>query len=478
MAITQKPTQNFGNLASINYDTVPAMAQAGLERLYQSDKDKDNRFRSKLAEFEGRRNLDNANSAKIASALNNNKNIMKSLMEAPEEIQKQTKKFLEGGSNSKDKAYLLTYIADMEARSAAAAQAQQKADLNEINMMNATERLVNTRKEALAEVNKSQELAKDQAIQKARDSIMRELGMAQAEGNEVSVATYINTLKSKGIPITKEVLDEITVLQDQGLLSSKNTAEAVEARKEAEDEAKAAEEQMLKGVRTEITNLQTADRAVRTIVQLMQNIGENWFGMSTGPIKFGANKNAIREQLASIQAIEGFGKLQNIRENSPTGGAVGNVSDRENELLQSTSGALAGLQDLSGDDMMRGLAQYMYAKQRTLSRQFDYYTIKYGSQKEAELRLGLNSRAVAQLRKELDEYEKTPDYRAIVGPSMGGMGWRDTQKLLIEGQNIVKPSPLPTTAEASIKEFTRKPRNPAIDKYGQSMGNFTLLNIQ
>lgn len=44
--------------------------------------------------------------------------------------------------------------------------------------------------------------------------------------------------------------------------------------------------------------------------------------------------------LDTIKANVGFDKLQNMRDNSPTGGALGQVSELENRLLQATSGAL------------------------------------------------------------------------------------------------------------------------------------------
>lgn len=49
----------------------------------------------------------------------------------------------------------------------------------------------------------------------------------------------------------------------------------------------------------------------------------------------------LARTLESIRANVGFGALQQMREASPTGGALGPVSDTENRLLQSTLGSLA-----------------------------------------------------------------------------------------------------------------------------------------
>lgn len=48
----------------------------------------------------------------------------------------------------------------------------------------------------------------------------------------------------------------------------------------------------------------------------------------------------LRNYLDTIKANIGFDKLQNMRENSPTGGALGQVSDMENRLLQAVNGSL------------------------------------------------------------------------------------------------------------------------------------------
>lgn len=48
----------------------------------------------------------------------------------------------------------------------------------------------------------------------------------------------------------------------------------------------------------------------------------------------------LRNFLDTVKANVGFDKLQSMRENSPTGGALGQVSDMENRLLQAVNGAL------------------------------------------------------------------------------------------------------------------------------------------
>jgi hypothetical protein len=57
--------------------------------------------------------------------------------------------------------------------------------------------------------------------------------------------------------------------------------------------------------------------------------------------------------LQTIKANVGFDKLQEMRENSPTGGALGQVSNLELESLQSVLGSLDQYQ--SGDQLARNL---------------------------------------------------------------------------------------------------------------------------
>lgn len=69
----------------------------------------------------------------------------------------------------------------------------------------------------------------------------------------------------------------------------------------------------------------------------------------------GINQEAadVKNQLATLQSIVSFDRLQAMREASPTGGALGAVSERELALLQSSLGALS--QDSSAEDILATL---------------------------------------------------------------------------------------------------------------------------
>jgi hypothetical protein len=67
----------------------------------------------------------------------------------------------------------------------------------------------------------------------------------------------------------------------------------------------------------------------------------------------GTDANNLRAQLDTIRSNVGFDKLQAMREASPTGGALGNVSEKENMYLQSVLGNVE--QSQSPEQLKRNL---------------------------------------------------------------------------------------------------------------------------
>ncbi len=72
-----------------------------------------------------------------------------------------------------------------------------------------------------------------------------------------------------------------------------------------------------------------------------------------GPNVSGSKVSDLEKTLNSIRANVGFERLQEMRRNSPTGGALGAVSEHENRLLQSVLGSLE--QSQSEEQFMRNL---------------------------------------------------------------------------------------------------------------------------
>lgn len=94
---------------------------------------------------------------------------------------------------------------------------------------------------------------------------------------------------------------------------------------------------------------QKASVALRSIGNIRQKLGSKGMfdlpevGVIGGRLaEMGINQEAVdvKNELASLQSIVSFDRLQAMREASPTGGALGAVSERELLLLQSSLGAL------------------------------------------------------------------------------------------------------------------------------------------
>ena len=69
----------------------------------------------------------------------------------------------------------------------------------------------------------------------------------------------------------------------------------------------------------------------------------------------------LNNYLSTIKANVGFDQLQTMRENSPTGGALGAVSENENALLQAVNGALDPKQTANLDSNLETI-QNLYPK--------------------------------------------------------------------------------------------------------------------
>ena len=79
---------------------------------------------------------------------------------------------------------------------------------------------------------------------------------------------------------------------------------------------------------------QTIDKAIEKVSPFTAGVGSWVSSIPATPQK------DLAETLKTIQANIGFDKLQDMRNNSPTGGALGQVSDLENRLLQAVKGSM------------------------------------------------------------------------------------------------------------------------------------------
>lgn len=108
-------------------------------------------------------------------------------------------------------------------------------------------------------------------------------------------------------------------------------------------------------------NVATAfvDRSIDDGLNIIKASSNNWtqpitgFAGSAASYIPGSTAYNLSETLNTIKANLGFAKLQQMREASPTGGALGQVSDFENKLLQSTFGSLEQAQ--GNEQLVRNL---------------------------------------------------------------------------------------------------------------------------
>jgi len=101
--------------------------------------------------------------------------------------------------------------------------------------------------------------------------------------------------------------------------------------------------------------------AINTIEQYVNDQGSSWwpFNDVTGPVGAalsyvaGTPAHNVAMQIDTIEAAIGFDRLQAMRDASPTGGALGQVSEMELTLLKSSLGSLR--QSQTQDEFMRNL---------------------------------------------------------------------------------------------------------------------------
>lgn len=116
------------------------------------------------------------------------------------------------------------------------------------------------------------------------------------------------------------------------------------------------------------SNTKHVDDLINDAIALTDNfsagIGKN---LAFLPVK----ARTLKGKLDSIRSNIGFDALSTMRQNSPTGGALGAVSDTENKLLQSTIEALD--QGLSPDQLKKNLESVRQQRKLSLNKLSDTY---------------------------------------------------------------------------------------------------------
>lgn len=119
------------------------------------------------------------------------------------------------------------------------------------------------------------------------------------------------------------------------------------------------------------------NREIERVQPLLNQLTAGFAGTPLSKIPGTEAKNVTR-LLDTIRANLGFNQLQEMRDNSPTGGALGQVSELENRLLQATEGSLD--QDQTPEQLIEtlGFVQgsiFDIAEQKRGDFMFDYADI-------------------------------------------------------------------------------------------------------
>lgn len=125
-----------------------------------------------------------------------------------------------------------------------------------------------------------------------------------------------------------------------GIGRSQSPADATLARGNAETAVKRAADQP-----QEWSGLTDQARTTQNVIDYIDRALSQIDRLSAGPLAGtafipGSPARDLQATLDTIKSNVGFDKLQQMRNNSPTGGALGQVSEMENRLLQSVSGSL------------------------------------------------------------------------------------------------------------------------------------------
>lgn len=119
---------------------------------------------------------------------------------------------------------------------------------------------------------------------------------------------------------------------------------------------------------------QTLDEAISMVGPTTAGIGSN---LKDVPIVGrGTKSKDLDSLLNTIRADAAFSELQTMRDNSPTGGALGQVSERELALLTSAAAALD--QEQSPQQLRKNLLNYKRIRNESLKRVSEAYEQTYG----------------------------------------------------------------------------------------------------
>jgi len=131
-----------------------------------------------------------------------------------------------------------------------------------------------------------------------------------------------------------------------------------------------------KDIETQDVKFDLLDSSIDTAIEQASGFTTTGFiGQITSGIG-GMPAHDLQGTLETIKSNIGFDRLQEMRANSPTGGALGQVSEMENKLLQSVWGALN--QSQTEDQFVKNLEAVRAQTKESWKRILDAYEKDYG----------------------------------------------------------------------------------------------------
>tara|TARA_R110000765_G_scaffold426649_1_gene543198 strand:- start:1279 stop:2667 length:1389 start_codon:yes stop_codon:yes gene_type:complete len=151
-----------------------------------------------------------------------------------------------------------------------------------------------------------------------------------------STISYIAGVPYRYDPVTGNMEPAVDVAEAQNLAQEKVR---VESFGKGQEVYYADRPMAVNVIAAEKARFDTVSRVIENARTLLQNATNAGWGGLLKDLPDSSQK-ALAEYLQTLKGNVGFAKLQEMRNNSPTGGALGNVSDTEIGLLQSVLGSL------------------------------------------------------------------------------------------------------------------------------------------
>ena len=173
---------------------------------------------------------------------------------------------------------------------------------------------------------------------------MREYQLAQQQGYQGTFQDYMVGMKRAGAPSNIGSIPPgyQVVYDDQGRPASMQPIPGSPVDVETQAAQQKAENREADMKRQSDLMLDEIDRAMKVMdTGILPDTG---FGAMLSSVP-GTDAKALAGLLETIKANISFNKIQEMRANSPTGGALGNVSDRDMKTLAAVAGSLDQSQD-------------------------------------------------------------------------------------------------------------------------------------